>query len=1716
MFIGSKGGGSASFKQTPDNLRSNDTFEGVLGLCVGPIKGPKRGLKSIKINDTALENASGQQNFEDFVATFGDGDPLKFPQKVQLKLGAGAAPSQVGITLGTGVTVTRTLANINADFVDMRFIAQQLFRQDAKGQYNATATLKIEMKPVGSSTWINPTIGTPTYTYQEQGVTIAGMFARMLLPRDYFDGAGNYRPGPTNYAITGKTSSPAVYELRIGLPNDGAYANTAWDIRVTLIERDSYVGGKDNADQEKRTITWESMAAVYGTQMGDHEDWRGLAWLQLYGKASDALTGVPEVTGEYDTKIVSVPPSNIFNPATRAYTAGVWDGSWVKAFTTDPAWVINDAISDSLSGLSLVARGSYLNKWDALELSKYCSELVPNGNGGTHPRYNMNLTVTEPQKAEEFIRYLAGAVGALAWDQGNGEWRVKVDKADNPVDLFTLDNIEGEFLYSHTDVDTRFNDITGKFKNAAMDYREDAVQLFDNTSIALIGRKPTTIALVGCTDRQEAMRRVKLRLRSTVNENRNVTFTLNRRGRNIEPLSTVLIADGDLGDLDKQTTGRIVALSADRKTVTLRDPVYLAPGIPYKLWFAQINPSYSPDRSTQPTDPNWKLPTVALSRTVTNAAGAGIKVITLDTALPTDIDLNANVALEAPGLPTIPRLFRVISVMPQDDGERVSISAINIDTGKWSASDNVSKQDTVFQDLRGAVPPPETVNSAPLLSLVRILGDRSIQIGLQASWVRPAGAFISGFRVRYSVNGGAMQTAVDQQQTTTWELPDAPIGTYYVEVTTMDRRGGYSLPLTGTIDVTQSAIDELRNRVDAIYADNLITAGREKERLIADFAEITALFNALSTQYSNLGSPTDVTPSRNNAVAAMTALGTYLNTLSPAWNNAAVDTPIVRDEYKSVWQTAHARLATFSATITGRAGSDGASVYNLVADTAATLIEVNKVSGVGGGGWGQAHAHTIEKYKDGAVASWIIPPDGSNAANTMAGLTTHPNDYLSGGAYSYFDISFAIHRNDIGQIYIYSDGNQLGPIVKTVDPKTQATRCQVKYDGLSTVFFYVDDVEVRQFTWAFNQPLAFSVALASNRPSITDITFAPMGARGANGTSAYSAILSNEAHPLPADKDGNVTSYAGASTSVKVFYGALDVTSYFSASIVGGDNPQNLSLGGSYPNYTLTGGVDANEDSASITFTLTGTAAYSGVILKKTWSFAKSRAGTDGSPPPLITLTSDKDVAAYDTNGTYVGGPIRFTSVRQNIPGPNTYFKIVRVSDGAVLVANTPEALASGVPSYFAGSGGDLFILSATAVRDYINAYGTIQIVAYRDGYAVVDTVSIGKVQDGAPGVNAPLIVTQWSVDGLSNWHPNYAAGDLYQRQSNNGGTTFGAVYRVIGEDATGNDGVTPVIVFRRSATAPASPVNNTGLTPSGWSDGPPPGGDILWQSKANFLNNVQQTVWSTPVRITGPDGPPGNPGTPATVVTASTTTLIYLRNSDGSIKVGSDFKEIVMTMKRGDVDVSGSATWSVAGVVNGASGFGVGGRPVNMAIIDQVSGNGYADFTGTYLGVSQTVRVVFTIQRDAAPPAGNTSLSTAIDAGLGSSQTSYPAGQPNGKVLTVAASPSGQLQVLYYNTYYADYNFSGNRPVRFVVAGIPRYRIPGGTWIDFPGGENVGSDARGTALEPIEGTLGITRTVTGLSANIQYEVGVAIRCAAAANTGQVGMSGDLTVRQPL
>ena len=837
-LIGAKGG-SGTFRSSPDNLRSTDTFEALIGLCSGRIKGlAPGGLQNLFVDDVPIEDGSGNTTLSDFSAVLSDGDPAVL-RPVTLQLGGSSGAQTVNLPVNNANQATGTgtpgewrygtVPQSGVDYIDIRFVVQSLYRQDKNGIYNATASLEIELQPSGSSQWINPLASTAAPTYNQNGIKLTTAQILYAVASKWANGTTwSASSNPGYLAITGKTTQAYVKELRIAVPNTGNYANKTWQVRVRLRERDSYT--KDQ-DSESRAITWESVAGVSMAPLGDREEWRGLAYLQINGKASDQLSGVPTITGIYDLSMVRVPPSSVWDANTRIYTGQTWDGATEEIqWTQCPAFQMKDLIEDSVSGISALTPGCTLNKWDALEASKWFAQQVPDGQGGTHPRYSMNYILDSALSVNDLMQYVAGAVGSYAWDEGDVNWRLVVEKPENATALFTKESIVGEFNYSHTDIDSRMNDMIGVFRNEARGFEEDRVRVFDQAHIDNYGRRATSVALVGCSTRQEALRRIKIRQLASLNETRQVSFATNRQGNLVQPFSVILVADGDLAsDTSVRTTGRL--MSRTDSVLTVRDTLRLEVGIDYKVHVTIPNPAYNPSSTAQPGSPDWRKPTITVSRAITNTATTRGDVTTLniDSPLPANTPANAQIALEAVGLPTLPKQYRVIDVEPQDD-ELVTINAIEIYTNKWNESDNVNEDTILAQRPNKVIPSPLTPADGRMFSVQSFEAEYQTKRVMTVRWDRPGSIWIDGFKVEFNLNSGPWQSLTEKTQDNYVELQQPQNGIYTFRITTIDRRGGTSNPLVGTYTLDDTANDYAPVQTIGRLQDRPSTGSREGDK----------------------------------------------------------------------------------------------------------------------------------------------------------------------------------------------------------------------------------------------------------------------------------------------------------------------------------------------------------------------------------------------------------------------------------------------------------------------------------------------------------------------------------------------------------------------------------------------------------------------------------------------------------------------------------------------------------------------------------------------------------------------------------------------------------------------------------------------------------------------------------------------------------------------
>jgi len=528
LFQGRKGGGGGGSApaptNTPDNLRSEDTVEVILGLGEGPWYGLEDGMKSFFVGDTQLQNVSGEYNFQNFSLKFLPGTPTADP--VVPNLGGTSVNDTVNLALAYNVPVTRQIKLKNIDFLEVRMAISRLFSSNNSGTFTHTVKFRIEYKSIVSPTWIQP-------------------FGSEIV-------------------ISGKTTSNYIKEYRFPV----ARIDEFYEIRITKLT-------EENTIEFYSDIAWESFQEIISEQRAYHNT----ATIQLMGKASDQFSSIPQWSGIYKGLLIRLPTN--YDTATRTYT-GMWDGTFKTEWSDNPAWILYDFVMHDRYGIASYYPNITLDKYDVYEAGQWCDEMVPNGRGGVQPRYTFNSYLSEARSGIELARYIAGVFNATMYDDLNAMAYLRVDKDDDACNIFTEENIYDGFEYSYTDITSRYNDITVTFLNPELGWEEDRRRVKDEALIAKNGRIPLDFIAVGCIDAHEAMRRAQYKFITANTETCIVRFRTNRLGQFVSPFSVILVSDPDMG---YGISGRVKSLDDTRTIVRLRDPIYLEAGISYDIQF---------------------------------------------------------------------------------------------------------------------------------------------------------------------------------------------------------------------------------------------------------------------------------------------------------------------------------------------------------------------------------------------------------------------------------------------------------------------------------------------------------------------------------------------------------------------------------------------------------------------------------------------------------------------------------------------------------------------------------------------------------------------------------------------------------------------------------------------------------------------------------------------------------------------------------------------------------------------------------------------------------------------------------------------------------------------------------------------------------------------------------------------------------------------------
>lgn len=196
--------------------------------------------------------------------------------------------------------------------------------------------------------------------------------------------------------------------------------------------------------------------------------------------------------------------------------------------TFEPGRVSISQGSNVLTGVRTVFKDNGLRPGDTIKLNavSYSVEKVPANNEvhltihytGTdlenatyeiwEPRSKMDLVLTQRQSAPEQLRGMTATYGMfVAWVDGRIGFGVEKDNEPS-VQVFTPDNfIEDSLELSTPDIKERFNAMTVRYIDAAQQYIQQSISIFDDEAIR-DGEElnQQTIELSGVTRRTEAFR----------------------------------------------------------------------------------------------------------------------------------------------------------------------------------------------------------------------------------------------------------------------------------------------------------------------------------------------------------------------------------------------------------------------------------------------------------------------------------------------------------------------------------------------------------------------------------------------------------------------------------------------------------------------------------------------------------------------------------------------------------------------------------------------------------------------------------------------------------------------------------------------------------------------------------------------------------------------------------------------------------------------------------------------------------------------------------------------------------------------------------------------------------------------------------------------------------------------------------------------------------
>lgn len=540
--------------------------------------------------------------------------------------------------------------------------------------------------------------------------------------------------------ISGKTTTRYQRSYRIPLTG-----SPPWDIRVSRVSPDSTSSLLQNA------TFWDSYTEIIDAKLR----YPNTALVALSVDA-EQFNSVPR--RGYDIKGLKVRVPSNYDTVTRTYS-GAWDGTFKVEWTDNPAWCFYDILIEGRYGLGDFIDADQVDKWALYSIAQYCDEPVPNGFGGTEPRFTCNLYLQSRDEAYNVINAMASIFrGMVYWSAGS--LTASQDKPGDPVALFTPANvIGGQFNYEGSAAKARHTVALVGWNDPADRYQLKVEYVEDEDGIERFGVIQTELVAVGCTSRAQAHRVGRWLLYTERLESETVTFRTGLDGLMVAPGD--IIQTSDPVRAGERRGGRVT--SATTTSVTLDAAVTLGAGKTYTL-SARL-----PDGTVE-------------SRAVTSAAGSRT-TLTVSPAYSTAPQAGAIWVLASADL--IAEAWRVISVL-EVDGSQAEVVALSYRPDKYDAVE----QDLILEPLptSGLTATPAPPVGLQVSESLYYISPAVVGARVTLSWSSDA----PFYEVQWRVAEGNWQTA--ETTLPSFDIQPAQPGQYEFRVYAVNAIGRRSQP----------------------------------------------------------------------------------------------------------------------------------------------------------------------------------------------------------------------------------------------------------------------------------------------------------------------------------------------------------------------------------------------------------------------------------------------------------------------------------------------------------------------------------------------------------------------------------------------------------------------------------------------------------------------------------------------------------------------------------------------------------------------------------------------------------------------------------------------------------------------------------------------------------------------------------------------------------